>query len=135
MQAKLSTWLVVALAGGALVAGCGSSTSGSSTSGSSTSGSSTSGSSTSTSSQTAPTATQGPTGQQAVELCKRSVQAQTLISASAKVKLEKACAKVATGGQAARQEIAKEACIELVNATHLPAGPARERALSVCKAP
>ena len=117
MIPKLSTWLVVALAGGALVAGCGSS------------------SNSTSSSQTTATAAKGPTGQQAVELCKHSIQAQTAISASAKAKLEKACAKAASGTQAALQEVAKQECVELVNASHLPAGPARERALSVCKAP
>jgi len=71
----------------------------------------------------------------AVEACKHSIQAQPSIPASAKAKIEQACAKIASGTPAAVQEVVKTECVELVNATHVPAGPARERALSVCKAP
>jgi hypothetical protein len=117
MSPKRSTWLVVALAG-ALGAGCGSS------------------SNSTSSSQAAPTppatAAKVPTGQQAVELCKHSIQVQPSLSASAKAKLEKTCGKAATGGQAAMEEVAKRVCVELVNASHVPAGQARERALAVC---
>ncbi len=117
MIRMLSTWLAVALGGGALLAGCG--------------GSSTS-SSQSTPTPTA-TAVKVPTGQQAVELCKHAVQVQPSISASAKSKLEQACGKAGSGGQAALQEVAKQVCVELVNASHIPAGAAKERALSVCR--
>lgn len=121
MIPKLCTWLVIGLAGGALVAGCGSS-------------------STSTTTQTGsaatnPAAPKLPTGRQAVELCQHSIRQQPSISASAKTKLEKTCQKTASGSQAALQEVAKAVCVELANASHLPSGAAKERALAVCNAP
>jgi ABC-type phosphate transport system substrate-binding protein len=133
MTLKLSTWLLVALTGGAFVAGCGSS------------------SNSTTSSQTTPTATVAPgstttsgtttttlpltpaQAKQAVETCKHGVQAESSIPSSAKPKLEKTCEKAATGNTAAIRQVAEEACVLLVNASHIPAGAARERALAVCK--
>ncbi len=67
--------------------------------------------------------------------CKHGIQALPSISASAKASLEKSCGKMASGSQTAQQEITKQVCVELVNASHIPAGAARERALAVCKAP
>jgi uncharacterized lipoprotein YajG len=114
---KLSTWLVVALAAAALMAGCGSSSSTSST--------------TTTSSQTV---TPPANVQQAVTSCEQAVRAQHAISASTKAKLEAICKKAGTaGGQSALQAVAREACIAILNASHVPAGIARERALAVCK--
>jgi hypothetical protein len=116
MIPKLSILLVVALGGGALLAGCGSS-------------------SPSSSQSTASPARKGPTGRQAVELCKHGIQVTPGIPASAKPKLEQDCAKTASGGQAATQEVVKKVCEELVNASHIPTGAAKQRALSVCRAP
>ena len=118
MVPKLCTWLVIGLAGGALVAGCGSSST-----------------STQTSVATTPAPRKLPTGRQAVELCQHGIRTQPSISASAKTKLEKTCQKTASGSQAALQEVVKAVCVELVNSLHVPSGAAKERALSVCKAP
>lgn len=121
MTLKLSTWLVVALAGGAIFAGCGSSSKSAATQ--------------RTSTRTAP----GPVpltpaqAQQAVAACKRSIQAQRGISASTKAQLQRTCEKAASGNSAVLQKVAQELCVGLVNASHIPAGPARERALAVCK--
>lgn len=120
MIPKVSTWLVAVLAGGALVAGCGSSNNSTSSS---------------TSSSQSSTATSAQARQQAVEHCKHGIQALPSISASAKASLEQSCGKMASGSQTAQQEITKQVCVELVNASHIPAGAARERALAVCKAP
>ena len=122
MTLKLSTWLVVALAGGAIFAGCGSSSK-------SSAGSQT----TSTSVATGPVALKPAQAQQAVASCKHSIQAQSTISASEKAQLERTCEKAASGSSADLQKVAQEVCVGLVNASHIPAGTARERALTVCK--
>ena len=118
MILKQTTLLAIALGCTALVAGCGSSGS-------------------SSSSQTTPPApvAKAPTGQQAVELCKKAIQRLPSISASEKVKLVPSCDKAASGSQAAQQQITKQVCVALVDASHIPAGAARERALTVCKVP
>jgi|SRR5271163_1117109 len=118
MNLKLSRWLVVTLAGGALLVGCGSSNS------------------STTSSQTTPSGTSAvppAAGQQAATSCKHAIQSQTKLSASDKAKLEALCAKAASGSAADLTQIAHEVCVELVNVSHVPAGAARERALSLCK--
>ncbi len=127
MTVKLSTWLVVALAGGAILAGCGSSNSASSQT-TPTASSQTS----ATSTATGPVALTPAQAQQAVATCKRGIQAQSGISASAKAQLEKTCEKAASGNPAALQSVAREVCVGLVNASHIPAGAARERALAIC---
>jgi hypothetical protein len=128
MTSKLSTWLVVALAGGAFIAGCGSSSTSTSTT-------------QSTPATTGPAATGTGTSpltpaqaQQAVSTCKSGVQKESAIPHSVKGKLEKTCEKVASSGTAnALRQVAEEACIQLVDASHIPAGAAKQRALSVCK--
>jgi hypothetical protein len=122
MTLKVSTWLAVAITGGAFVAGCGGSSGGSS----------------STSSQTTSAGqTTGPgtsvVGQQDVAGCKHSIQSQAQLSASAKARLEKICEKAANGNPATLQQVAHEACVELVNASHVPAGVSRQEALAICK--
>src|ERR1039458_6084063 len=119
MILRRTTWLAFVLGGVALVAGCGSS------------------SNSTSSSQTNPPApvAKGPTGHQAVENCKHAIQKLPSISASAKARLEPSCEKAASGSQASQQQITKEVCLALVNASHIHAGVARERALAVCKAP
>jgi|SRR5271165_963646 len=109
MILKVSTWLAVAIAGGALLAGCGSS-----------SNSSTS------------TPTTSAVGLQDVAACKHSVQTQTTLSASAKGKLDAICDKAASGNPATEHQVAHEACVELVNASHLPAGVRTQTALALC---
>ena len=117
MMLKLSTWLLAALAAGALMAGCGS-------------GSSTS----STSTVSSQTAVPPAGGKQLVASCEQAVRSQPGISSSAKAKLEATCKNAASGGQAGRQKVAHEVCIELLEAAHVPAGPDKDRALAACNA-
>ena len=119
MMLKLSTWLVVALAAGALMAGCGSGGSTTSTASTTTTGSQ--------------TAVPPADAQQAVASCEQALRSQNAISASAKAKLEAICKKAGNGGQAGLQTVARELCIEIINASHVPAGAAKQRALAVCK--
>jgi hypothetical protein len=113
---KLSAGLVVALLGGALLGGCGSSSK--------------------SKSSTSPAATGGQgsaasqlTPHQRVEACERTVQAPSTLSASTKAKLLKICERVGTS-TAAQHEIVREACVAL--ALREPAGAVRERALGIC---
>jgi hypothetical protein len=114
---KLSTRLVVALLGGALLVGCGSS------------------SKSKTSTNPAATGGQGSaarqlTPPQRVEACKRIVQAPSALPASTKAKLLKTCERVGTS-TTAQHEVVHEACVAL--ASREPAGAARERALAICR--
>jgi hypothetical protein len=122
MILKLSTWLVVALAGGALLAACGSSSTSTTTS---TAGATTPG--------LATTPLTPAQAQQAVSTCKHGVHSDAAIPAGAKAKLEKTCEKAASGDLSALRLVAQEACIELINASHIPAGVARDRATALCK--
>ena len=136
MILKLSTWLLVALTGGALLAGCGSSSSSSTSSTSTTTGGAVTGSQSSPNTNT--TGTSSPLSpaqqEQAATTCKHGIQSQSKITGSAKTKLEAICEKAATSGTAAGlQAVAQEVCLELVKSAHLPAGPARERAQAICK--
>jgi hypothetical protein len=110
---KLSAGLVVALLGGALLGGCGSSTK--------------------SKASTIPAATGGQgsaaTPQQRVEACKRAVQAPSTLSASTKAKLLRTCERVGTS-TTAEHELVREACLAL--ALREPAGAVRERALGIC---
>jgi len=154
MNLKLSTWLVAALAGGAFLAGCGSSgnststttvqstptpaaTSPATTSPASTSPASTAPATTSPgTTATTPAVTPLPPAQakRAVATCKQTVQSESAIPTSAKGKLEKTCEKAASSGSAAAlRKVAEEACVELITASHLPAGVIREKALATCK--
>ncbi len=118
MTLKVSTWLAVAVVGGALLAGCGSSSSSQTTSTAATTSSTSAGTS--------------AVGQQDVAACKHTVQSQPSLSASAKAKLEATCDKAASGNPATLQQVAHEACVELVNASHVPAGVSKEEALAIC---
>lgn len=130
MTLKLSTWLLVGLTGGALLAGCGNSSSTTtSTTPTVTVSKTTTTPGTTTSTTTVLTPAQA---KQAAATCKKGVQAQSSIPSSAKPKLEKTCEKAATGDTAALHKVARELCVQLVNASHIPAGAAREHALSVC---
>jgi TolA-binding protein len=143
MVCRLHTYLLLALAAAALLAGCGSSSSSSSSSGSSVATSPTS--STSSTGQTGSTATtptsSTPTstspkssgGAAAVASCRHGVQLLPHLKQSIKEKLEEICQKAASGDVNAKRKAAQEACRELVNASPLPAGEARNRALAACK--
>jgi hypothetical protein len=114
---KLSTGLVVALLGGALLVGCGSS-----------SKSKSSTNTTATGAQGSAARQLSPT--QRVEACKRLVQAPSTLSASTKAKLLRTCERVGTSTTAQR-EVIREACVAL--ALREPAGAVRERALGICR--
>ncbi len=145
MIRKLSTWLLVASVGGVLVAGCGSSSSSSSQT-SSTPAATTSATTTSPATTTTPTTTPSTTGGSdkggssgsqsgaaAVAQCKQGVQAATTLSASVKSKLLAICEKAGSGDPNAVRKAAQEVCAELINASPIPAGPAKEKALASCK--
>src|SRR5438128_12128751 len=128
---KVSTCLVVALVGGALLAGCGSGSKSTSNSASSSTETVTTGSGVSgTKGSSAAGPTHPLTPKQRVEICQRIVQAPSLLSAAQKANLLKNCEK-AGGTTGARQEIVHELCAAL--ASRLPAGPGRERALAGCR--
>lgn len=140
MNLKLSTWLLLALAGGAFATGCGSSnnstSSSQSTPGAAATSSASPGSATpgSAKGSTAPATPLTPAqAKQAVSTCKHGVQSQSAIPSSAKAKLEKTCEKAASGDPSALRKVAEEACIELINASHLPSGAIKQRALDLCK--
>jgi hypothetical protein len=127
MFKQSSKWLAVALVGGLFVAGCGSSSSSSSSTTSSSTPATTA--TKSTSSITVPT---GPGVAQAVAACKSVVQKAPTLSAATKAKIEGICEKAGTNPAAARTA-AKEVCIEVVNASPIPSGSIKEKALAACK--
>jgi hypothetical protein len=129
------------LAAAALLAGCGSS---SSSSGSSAATSQTSSTATGTtptgSTATTPTTSTGtstssklPGAAAAVASCRHGVQSLPRLKQSTKERLETICEKATSGDVNAKREAAEEACRELVNASPLPAGEAKNRALAACK--
>lgn len=124
MIRKLSPALLVVLACTALLAGCGSS--GSSSSSTAKTAGSTSSSSTATNGAAKVSAA-------AVEKCKHGVSVLPTLSQATKSRLEAICDKAASGDAAAARSAAREACEEIVKASPLPAGAARDHALSGCK--
>jgi hypothetical protein len=138
MIARLSAWLVAALLGGALVAGCGSSSS-SSTSASQTVSTAAAAAAGPTSAAAAPTSAAGPTStggvssassQQAV--CQQIVHAAPTLSSNVKAKLEGVCKKSASGDQAGARQAAEEVCVEIIKAYPVPTS-IKERALAACR--
>jgi hypothetical protein len=141
MAGRLHLSLLPALLAAVLLAGCGSSSSSSSSS----SGSSAATPSTSATAQTGSTATSTtsptptstssklPGAAAAVASCRHGVQSLPHLKQSIREKLEEICQKAASGDVNARRKAAQEACRELVNASPLPAGEARDRALAACK--
>jgi hypothetical protein len=110
---KLSTSAVLALLGGALLAGCGG------------------GKSKTQASSAARTGSTGRlTPQQRVEACKRILQAPSPMPASTKARLLKTCERVGTS-TLAEHELVHEVCIAL--ASREPAGASRERLLAICR--
>lgn len=128
MIRTLSTWLLVALLGGALLAGCGSSSSSSSTTSGSTSAAP------ATSSTATTTSTSLPAVASAVAACKHTVQITPTLPSATKSKLEGVCDKAASGDVVAARKAAQEVCTEIINTSPLPEGPAKEHALAACKA-
>ena len=126
----LFTWLLVPLAAGVLLAGCGSSSS------SSTSGSTpTATTSSTTPSTTSATGTiKSPATATAVESCKRGAKAIPTLSSSTRSKIEAICEKAGTGDVAATRTAAREVCEAIVKASPLPEGSAKQHAIARCKA-
>jgi len=113
MILKVSTLLAVILAGATLVAGCGSSSSNTSQS-------------VSTSNETS------VAGSEDVATCKHTIQSQKGLSATDKAKLEQICDRAASGNPATMQQVAHEACVELVNDSQVPKGVSKQEALAIC---
>jgi hypothetical protein len=66
-------------------------------------------------------------------ICKTIIRASPGLSAGTKAKVQAICGKAAHGELAAARAAAKEVCVEVVDATPLPAA-AKSRALTECKA-
>lgn len=126
MIRKLSTWLLVAILGGVLLAGCGSSSSSSSQSTATPAATTSSTSSSSSTSESSAVAA-------GVQACKNGVQHAPTLSSSTKSKLEGICDKAANGDEEAARKAAQEVCTEIVNSSPLPAGSAKDSALAACK--
>jgi hypothetical protein len=147
MTAKRSTNLAAALACAVLLAGCGSS--GSSTTGTTTTTSSTAaaqgttssgttattGTSTSASTPTPASSTAAPNPAvvaQYADVCKAIIKSAPTLSATVKAKVESICDKAAKGDEAGARAAAKEVCVEVINASPIPA-VAKQKALAACK--
>jgi hypothetical protein len=139
-----STLLVLALAGGALLAGCGGSNSTSSSNSTSvtqpastvasTGTTSTSPTTTATSTPNIPTSipTTAAGVAEAVAVCKSVIQRDPTLSSSLKAKVEGICNKAAHGNLAAARAAGKEVCAEVINASPIPA-VAKSEALAACQ--
>ncbi len=123
------------LAAAIVAAGCGGS--------SGSSGSSSSSASTAATSSTAATAPTGSTatapaavpsaGTSEVAACKRGVGTLLRLPQGTRERLEAICEKAASGNAATKRRATEEACREVVNASPLPAGEAKQRSLAACK--
>lgn len=127
----LFTWLSISLAAGVLLAGCGSSSS-NSTSGSTPSTTTTAGSTTSSTAST-PGTTKSSATAAAVASCKRGAKAIPTLSSFTRSKIEAICEKAASGDAAATRTAAREVCEEIVKASPIPDGSAKQHALAGCK--
>jgi hypothetical protein len=144
MSRKLCTWLAVALAGGALGAGCGSSSSSTTSSqSSSTPAASTPATAATTTTQASSPGATGTTStpsgasalavQQIVGECQAVIHQAPTLSASVKARVEGVCNKAASGDLAGARAAAKEVCVEVINASPVPA-VAKQAALAACRA-
>jgi hypothetical protein len=117
---RLSTLLLLAVVGVALLAGCGGKSSANTTTVSST--------------PTVPTGDTGPkpTAKQEVASCQRTVEKIKSLPEATKARLRTSCEKIG-GGEAVKKQIAREVCLEL--ALTLPSAEARARAQRICSAP
>ena len=141
MIRQSSRWLMVVIVGSLFVAGCGSGNS--STSSSGATASSTPASSTGTGTAGTASTSVGTTPSSvassaavaaAVSTCKSLIKAVPTLSTSAKAKVEAICNKAANGDLAGARQATKEVCVEVINASPIPSGPAKEHALAGCKA-
>ncbi len=127
MNRTRSPLFVVVLLCGVLVAGCGSSSS-------STTSGSTSTSAPATTSKSATTTPNVATAgiAQYVAACKQVIKHEPTLSADVKSKVEGICNKAADGDLEGARKAAKEVCIEVVNASPIPAA-AKAQAVAACK--
>jgi hypothetical protein len=121
MILRLSALLALAAVGAALLAGCGGKSSASTTSTVTTNPSAARG-------NNAPT----PTPKEEVVLCQHAVESMKTLPVASKAKLKSSCEKVGTG-QAGKQQVAREVCLELAAQLASPEG--RARATKICSAP
>lgn len=130
MTHKLCVALIVAVTGGAALAGCGSSSS--SSSGASGSGGSGSAASSSTSSTAASggSVASDPAVQQAVATCKATIARAPTLTADLKTKLESICDKAATGNPQDLKQAESQVCTEVIKATVPQA--VQSQALAAC---
>jgi hypothetical protein len=151
MIARRSSLFVIGLLCVALIAACGgssSTTSGSTATSAPATASTTAASKPATSTTAAPkkpatskTATPGisePITSAAVvkryvAICKQIVQREPSLAASVKSKVEGICAKAASGDVAGARAAAKEVCVQVINASPLPAVDKQEE-IAACKA-
>jgi hypothetical protein len=119
-------WLGLALAGGLLLAGCGHAGSGTATS---------TGGGTSTAAAGTSATGPGASREQTATACVRAIAQATRIAPSVKPHLVRICEQAASPDAATRRKAAREACVELVVAANIPAGPSRDHALAICNAP
>jgi hypothetical protein len=150
MIRQRSKWLVVVVIGSVFIAGCGSSSSSSSTSSQSGSTAATTGTTTSSTPASTGTTSSAPSTSStpstipnpassagladAVAECRSVIKEAPTLSASTKTKVEAICNKAADGDLAGARAAAKEVCEEVINASPIPAGAVKERALAACKA-
>jgi methionine synthase II (cobalamin-independent) len=73
--------------------------------------------------------------EQVATACARAIEKAPTIAPSVKPHLVQICEKAASPDVATRRKAAREACVELVIAAHIAAGPSRERALAICNRP
>jgi len=69
---------------------------------------------------------------QAVAICKSAIQRDPQLSAAVKAKVEGICNKAASGDLAGARAAVKEVCVEVINASPIPAA-SKEQALAACK--
>ncbi len=139
-MARLALLFVVAVVGGASIAGCGSSSSSttSSTSSSATAAPAAAATTAATSaaggSAAGGAAAASPAVAQAVAACKSSIQAAPTLTASQKTQLETICQKAANGDEAGVKQAASQVCMEIVKDS-VPSGAAQTAALAACPKP
>jgi hypothetical protein len=120
---RLSTWLMVAVFGGAFLAGCGSSSKSPTSSSPTVSG-------------TSSTSAYQAEIDKVIAACKTTVQAVPSLTSTQRTKAEGAC-DVGGGGPGnnpleAAHNVAKEVCVEVTNASPL-SGAVKDHALAACK--
>lgn len=127
MAKRLALLLISLLVAGFGVAGCGDDDEDSGSSGGTPTGES---SKENSAGQDTP-GLSGDAAKQAAENCKKSLTAQTQLSADVKKDLEEICEEAADGDEDAVRKATKDVCVKIVEDT-APAGPARDQAITAC---